>query len=31
METVTEDDKTTLPQAERRRVNYAATFEVLPQ
>lgn len=31
LETVTEDDKTSLPQAERRRLSYAATFEVLPQ
>ena len=31
LETVTEDDQTSLPQAKTRRLSYAATFEVLPQ
>jgi uncharacterized GH25 family protein len=31
LEATAEDDKTGLPQAKRRRLSYAATFEVLPQ
>ena len=31
LETSTEDSETTIPHAERRRMNYVATLEVLPQ
>lgn len=31
LETVTEDNKTSLPQAKQRRLSYVATLEVLPQ
>ena len=31
VETGTEDDKTSLPQAKQRRLTYVATLEVLPQ
>jgi len=31
LETGIQDDKTSIPQAQRRRVSYVATFEVLPQ
>ena len=31
LETTTEDDKTSLPQAKQRRLSYVATLEVLPQ
>ena len=31
LETGTEDDKTSLPQAKQRRLSYVATLEVLPQ
>ncbi len=31
LEVATEDDKTSLPQAKKRRLSYVATFEVLPQ
>lgn len=31
LETGTEDDKTSLPQAKKRRLSYVATLEVLPQ
>ena len=31
LETGTEDDKTSIPQAEKRRLSYVVTLEVLPQ
>ena len=31
LETTSQDDKTSVPQAKQRRLSYAATFEVLPQ
>ena len=31
LETGTQDDKTTVPQAKQRRLSYVATLEVLPQ
>jgi uncharacterized GH25 family protein len=31
LETTAEDDRTSVPQAKRRRLSYVATFEVLPQ
>ena len=31
LETVSEDAKTSIPQAKQRRLSYVATFEVLPQ
>lgn len=31
LETTSEDDNTSVPQAKRRRLSYVATFEVLPQ
>ena len=31
LETVSQDGKTSVPQARQRRLSYVATFEVLPQ
>jgi hypothetical protein len=31
LETALQDNKTSVPQAQQRRVSYVATFEVLPQ
>ena len=31
LEVATEDDKTSVAQAKKRRLSYVATFEVLPQ
>ena len=31
LETTLQDNKTSVPQAQQRRVSYVATFEVLPQ